>query len=627
MCGILGIVQADDINTDNFYGALDAMSHRGPDNAGLKLWPDQNVGLGHRRLSIIDLSPAGHNPICNEDGSVWVVFNGEIYNFRSLRDQLERLGHKFKSNTDTEVILHAYEEWGDDHVHRLRGMFAYALYDRRSKGMVGNVKRENQNFRILLVRDRLGIKPLFYYRHKGMFIFASEIKAILAFPGVDRMINRSAIFDYLTYLYIPPPKTAYAHLQKLPAGHMLVFEKKQIWIKQYWEISLYRPSPVQTFDQACELIRETLEEAVNLHTISDVPVGVFLSGGIDSSTVTALMAQMNSTPIKTFSIGFDIAEHSETDYARELAEYHRTQHFERLVGVESAQRMLSHVVFMFDEPFASGSAIPTYYVSALAREHVKVALSGDGGDEIFYGYNWYTSWLRRRSFDRIPLTVRRRIFRRPNRVWPHGWRGKGFIADLISEPLEQYGRLLNLFSPSEKRKILNPEWCKEFSDYDDYWYFRKYWRPELDPMTRMQYLDLKTYLPEFILTKVDRASMAVSLEVRPPFLDHVLVEQLFSIPIQYRAPNGQKKYLLKAVAQDFLPERIQNRTKKGFSSPLSGWMRTHVKWSERKLGQKNHYLLREGVEKIPWLLKNGTKIWALLVLQEWLANESIGRGI
>jgi len=626
MCGITGLAVKGVPDASEIVAACSTILHRGPDDAGVKVWSDQGVGLGHRRLSIIDLSPSGRQPMCNEDETVWIVFNGEIYNYQELRLELTRSGHTFHSNTDTEVIIHAYEQWGDKHVHRLRGMFAYTIYDRRLRKAGDSGRQLTSGGRLLLVRDRLGIKPLFYSWDKQLFIFASEIKAILAYPGVDRTIDRSAIFDYLTYLYIPAPKTAYSHIRKLPPGHLLVLENGNIKIHQYWDVPPERYNPVRTFHKAVEMVRETLCEAVRLHMVSDVPIGVLLSGGMDSSTITALMAQVATESVRTFSIGFDVPEHSETHYARLVADRYQTQHYERVVGVDSVKQMLPRVLQMYDEPYADGSAVPTYQVSSMAREHVKVVLSGDGGDEVFAGYRWYTAWLKRQAFNGFPLPLRHRLFSFLGTIWPDGWRGKGFLSDLALGSLEQYARFLELFSPSEKRQILTPELSREFADYDDYWYFRQYWRNELDPLTRVQYLDLKTYLHEDILTKIDRASMTVSLEVRPPLLDHVLVERVLSVSSQFRAPGGQKKYLLKKAVRDLLPEPVLTRPKKGFSAPWTKWVSTEKEWVELMLKSNNYppRILREDAGEMRWLFGSGAKIWALLVLQGWLRKELMG---
>ena len=623
MCGIIGISSQHDVDRYAVGRMCDAIVHRGPDDSGVKVWKDHGVGLGHRRLSIIDLSPAGHNPMSNEDGTVWIVYNGEIYNFQEMRRDLEQSGHVFRSNSDTEVVLHAYEEWGDDHVQHLRGMFAYALYDRRPRGVQGGADA-NCSFRLLLVRDRVGIKPLFYYWDGCTFLFASEIKAIRTYPGLDFEVDQSALFDYLTYLYVPAPKTAYTHIRKLQPGYQLVFSGGHIQTRQYWDVPLDAPNPARNPDEAAEMVRHLLTEAVRLHMISDVPVGVFLSGGVDSSTVTALMAQISAEPVRTFSIGFDVAAHSETGYARLVAERYRTQHYERIVGVDSVRQMLPRMVEMYDEPYADGSAVPTLRVSATAREQVKVVLSGDGGDEVFAGYNWYTAWLRRRALDTVPLSARQPVFGALSRVWPPSWRGQGWLSDIASGPLERYARLMEMFSPERKRQIVAPDLARQFADYDDYWYFRQFWREEMDPLTRLQYLDLKTYLPDDILTKVDRASMAVALEVRPPLLDHVLIENVFALPSQWRAPNGAKKHLFKQAVRDLLPEPIVSRSKKGFSAPWTVWLRSEQEWAERTLQSGSDGWLRAEVAQIPWLFDKGPCVLGLLVLHQWLQNESAG---
>ncbi|HXF60238.1 MAG TPA: asparagine synthase (glutamine-hydrolyzing) [Caldilineaceae bacterium] len=616
MCGIAGIVAHEPQLEKRVHSMADAISHRGPDDFGLKVWTDHGVALAHRRLAIIDLSPAGHNPMSNEDGAVWIVFNGEIYNFQDLRAELERAGHRFRSHTDTEVILHAYEEWGDEHVQRLRGMFAYAIYDRRPHPAAASTP-SNQRCRILLVRDRIGIKPLFYYLNDGLFLFGSELKALLAHPGVDHTLDRSALFDYLTYLYIPAPKTAYRHIRKLPPASMLVWENGEIRHTQYWDVPLHTPLPIHSTGEAVEAITPTLAEAVRIHLCSDVPLGVFLSGGLDSSTVTALMAQTSSGPVRTFSIGFDVREHSELEYARLVADHYQTLHHERTVGVDSIQEMVPRAVWMYDEPYADGSALPTYVVSAITAEQVKVVLSGDGGDEIFAGYRWYTAWLRRQFLRHMALSLPRSVQDTIDTIWPAGRLGRGLLRDLTTEELQRYARRIELFSPSEKRRLFPPAWQREFADYDDYWYFRQYWRPELDPLTRVQYLDLKTYLPDDILTKVDRASMAVSLEVRPPLLDHILVEQVFAVPVQFRAPQGQRKYLLKQIARNLLPNAVIDRPKKGFSSPWTVWFRKERAWVQDRLFTQP-WLLRPDAVNRENLFANGPRIWGLLVFQQWL---------
>jgi asparagine synthase (glutamine-hydrolysing) len=623
MCGIAGLVRGGASDEAAVGRMNDALMHRGPDDAGLRSWPDHGVTMGQRRLSIIDLSPLGRNPMANEDGSVWIVYNGEVYNFQALRRELEQLGHTFRSHCDTEVVLHAYEEWGDDHVHRLRGMFAYAIYDRRPGRSSGG------RFRLLLVRDRLGIKPLFYYARPGCFAFASEIKGLLACDGVDREIDWTALYDFLTYLYIPAPKTAYAHIRKLPPAHLLVLDERGVTVREYWTLRTGGVTPALTPEDGARLVGETLERVVRDHLVSDVPLGVLLSGGVDSSAVTALASGAASPALRTFSAGFDVEEHSELEYAGLVAAHCRTRHTERVVGRESLDRMLPRVLGLYDEPFADTSAIPTYYITAAAGEHVKVLLSGDGGDEVFAGYNWYSAWLRRQGFDRIPLAPWRERLRPLADWWPQGRRGKGILGDLSRSGLGRYAALMELFSPGQKRGLLSASRAREFEEYDDYWYFRQFWREDLEPLARMQYLDLKTFLPDDILTKVDRASMASSVEVRPPLLDHELVELVFNMPSSWHVRGGEQKWLLKRATEGRLPSAVISRGKKGFSVPMTPWIAESGAWVNQELAETSR--LTDGAWLTPELpgrvgrFPRGAQVWGLLVLQRWLATELSGR--
>lgn len=609
MCGIVGIVTNQRLEKKDVQVMCEAMIHRGPDDAGIKIWPEQGVGLGHRRLAIIDLSPAGQNPMCNEDGRIWITFNGEIYNFQTLRRELIDRGHSFRSQTDTEVIIHAYEEWGDEHVHRLRGMFAYTIYDQRGG-----------KTRLLLVRDRLGIKPLHYTQQKNSLLFASELKAILKHPTVQPTISRSAIFDFLTYRYIPTPKTAYNDIYKLPPGHWLVYEDGRVSTHQYWDIDLNQTNSMHNVEEAIEMVQATLEEVVSLHLISDVPLGVFLSGGLDSSSITAVTAAQLDKPVCTFSVGFDVQTHDETAYARLVADYFQTDHHEQTVTIGSMREMLPYIVEMYDEPFADGSSLPTYMVSKAARQWATVAISGDGGDELFWGYNWFESWLQRQpqASRTVPAGLRQRLAEHAHKL-PRKLRNR--VDYWGMEPVERYGLMQSLFTRLEKRTIVSLDWLKEFADYDDYWYFRQYWQAQSDPITQAQYLDLKTFLPDDILTKVDRASMAVSLEVRPPLLDHLLVEQVMRLPPHLRVPQQQKKQLLKLAMSDRLPPQILQRNKKGFSAPFTSWLRLDRDWVESYLSDGE--AVRQGI-LTPQLLDTlkyhtgGERLWGLLLLETWL---------
>lgn len=598
------------VEVDSLKRMRDTMMHRGPDDEGLYLSKNSTVGLGHRRLSIIDLSPLGKQPLSNEDGTVWVVCNGEIYNFHELRKELEGLGHTFRSRTDTEVIIHAYEAWGDRCVERFRGMFAFAIWDEPHR-------------RLLLARDRIGIKPLFYYWDGKVFIFASELKGILGYPGVNVSLDPTALFDYLTYLYIPAPKTIYKQVRKLKPGHILTFEGAEPKEQQYWDLSFKKQLAV-TEEEARQLLLEHLQDAVQSHLVSDVPVGVLLSGGLDSSTVVSF-ASANGNKLRTFTVGFDVAERSEVGYARFVAEHFHTQHSVSIVGAESVKLQLSNILGRYDEPYADSSAIPTHEVCRAASQQVKVALSGDGGDEVFAGYPRYPIWYGRQRWTSVPAIFRKPVFVPLSLFFPEGRRGYGLVRDLAAaDSFLPYVRQVEIFTPEQKRRIMGAAFVKEMGDYDDYWYYRQYWRPELDPLTRVQYLDLKTYLPDDILTKVDRASMAVSLEVRPPLLDHKLVEFVFSLPASLRCPEGDRKYILRKVMQKRLPEGFALYRKQGFSVPWRTWGKKENPWMSQYLaggeGVKQGILKSNLLEALNGFGASGLKVWTLVVLEGWLQS-------
>jgi asparagine synthase (glutamine-hydrolysing) len=580
----------------------DALEHRGPDDADAKIWADHGVGLGHRRLSIIDLSPAGRNPMPNEDETVWVVHNGEIYNYRELRRELEAAGHSFRSDSDTEVIVHGYEEWGDAHIDRLSGMFAYGLYDRRAAAP-----------RILLVRDRLGIKPLHYAWDGRRFAFASELKGLLALPWVDRTPDRTALVDYLSYLYVPAPKTAFAGMRKVLPAERLVLEDGRIERTRYWDV----PSPEGngSVPDAVDRVRGLLSAAVERHMVADVPVGVFLSGGIDSSAVASLMAETSEGAVRAFTIGFDVAEHSETRYASLVAERAGLAHRVRIVSVDDVGAALDRITSLHDEPFADASSLPTLRVAELAREDVKVALAGDGGDEVFGGYWWYDAWRKGSRFDQLPAPMRRvaagglaRLPRLREVTW---------LSQLGQPGLERYAALVQLFTPDAKRALMTRDLERDLAGYDDHWHLREHWRDDLDPMTRMQVVDLHTYLPGDILTKVDRATMAVSLEARPPLLDHQLVEAVMGVPAAVRGGN---KSLLKRAMADRLPREILDRPKRGFSVPWKVWHEQLRPWASDEL--RGGALADSGLFEPAGLgnldgSRAGARTWALLVLERW----------
>jgi asparagine synthase (glutamine-hydrolysing) len=618
MCGICGIWVSPDRPTPG-RAAVEAMTtriaHRGPDDAGVHLDSANGLALGFRRLSIIDLSAAGHQPMSNEDRSIWLVFNGEIYNFAALRSTLEAAGHRFVSRTDTEVILHGYEEWGLDVVPRLAGMFALALWDPARQ-------------RMMLARDRIGIKPLFYYRDDHQFAFGSEIKAVLAAPGIDRALDHRAVYDYLTYNYVPCPRTVYRHIRKLAAGHMLIVERDRQQLNSYWDVSLQPHARSEA--EAVQQVQDGLRSAVRSHLVADVPVGVFLSGGMDSSAIAVEMAAATPDPIHTFSVGFDVRERSELPFARIVAQQIKSDHHEEVLSWPDAQSQLAQVAAVYDEPFADSSSVPTMAVSRLARQTVTVALSGEGGDEIFAGYGTYPAWVSRMRMRSLVPALLRSILVQVGSHWmlPRGEGLARTLADLNRTPLEQFARLMEWVSAEERRRVIGSGVAAQISGDDDYWYFRQYWREEADPITRLQYVDLKTYLADDLLVKVDRASMAVSLEARVPMLDHRLVETLFAIPGDLRFRNGVTKYLERQAMVGRLPASSLNRPKMGFTPPLNRWLSpANSAWArqflERGAAVELGLLQPEALDRLSprprWLW--ASKVWVLLVLESWARQE------
>ena len=625
MCGICGILstcaspapceQQGLVSVEALRRMSDTIAHRGPDDEGTYVDPCRRLGFGFRRLSIIDLTPAGHQPMSNEDGTVWIVLNGEIYNFQELRRELDER-HHFKSRSDTEVIIHGYEEWGVDVLQRLRGMFAFALWDGRRQ-------------ELLLARDRLGIKPLFYHADERHIVFGSELKAVLAAPGVPRTVNQRALYDYLTYNYVPCPETAYAGIRKLPPAHYLIAGQRGVSVHRYWSLD---PTQVAPCDEraAIDRIRALLEDAVHSHLVADVPLGVFLSGGLDSSTVASLMASMEPDPIRTFSVGFDPPDRSELPFARAVAGRIGARHYERVVGWTDARAALARLAAVYDEPFADSSSIPTLAVSTLAREHVKVALSGEGGDEIFAGYSWYLTWMRQQRLGAIVPAAIQRAATEVADAWPfrRGWRPINSIAELRFDPLEQYARAMEWISVDEKRRVVSPALRRSFGAYDDRWYLRQFWNDEANALSRVQYVDLNTYLPDDLLMKVDRASMAVSLEVRVPLLDAQLVTEAFRLPPGLRLKRGIGKHVARGAMARDLPRSTIARPKQGFNAPVHQWLSGHPGSWVRSLIDDGA-AVQSGVlapNAIDLLSHRPTglhqsKVWVLLMLELWLRRE------
>jgi asparagine synthase (glutamine-hydrolysing) len=557
--------QDEAVTADQVRRMTDTIVHRGPDDEGIHV--RDNVGLGMRRLSIIDVC-GGHQPIYNEDGTVAVVFNGEIYNFPQLRQELESRGHEFRTRSDTEVIVHLYEEMGADCITKLRGMFAIALYD---------AKRDS----LLLARDRLGKKPLFYALHAGRLFFGSEIKAVLAAAPELAEVDPEGVLQFFYFGYIPDPHSAFRDIRKLPPGHLAEYRNGQIRVRQYWDVPAYGGNDPGSDDACVEEMEHRLADAVRMRLISDVPLGALLSGGVDSSIVVALMARESSAPVKTFSIGFQKADFNEAEYARLVAERFGTDHHELIVDPDITET-LNHLTAMMEEPFGDSSMIPTYCVSQLARRHVTVALSGDGGDELFAGYDRYAINLRRRRFEVIPSWVGS-VYR--NHLYPRlpsDVKGRKWAWNVTLSSRDRYldsmsflpvlHRERGLFSDefvAHARRGSDP--LRQFqSYYDD--------APASSQLERLMYLDTKTYLAGDILTKVDRMSMATSLEMRCPILDHVFVEWVASLPVKYKFRDGTRKFLFKKLAERLgIPAQLLHRRKQGFSLPLVHWMRNELK--------------------------------------------------
>lgn len=621
MCGIAGIVSAavdDRIEAGTIHRMCQSIVHRGPDDEGV--FVKDGTGLGMRRLSIIDLA-GGHQPVFNEDRSVWVVFNGEIYNFPELRADLEKRGHRFYTHTDTEVIVHLYEDLGAECVKKLRGMFAFALYDER-RG------------KLLMARDRLGIKPLHYAFSDGRLLFGSEIKAILAVAPELARVNHQALLQYMYFGYVPDPITSFLPIQKLPPGHLLEFEAGQVRVRQYWDLPEYSTHQPRSEEECLEELEWRLAEAVRIRLISDVPLGALLSGGTDSSTVVALMARAGSKPVKTFSIGFSHDDFNEAHYARIVAKRFGADHHELVLEpnvVETVETLTSSL----EEPFGDSSMLPTYYVSCMARKHVTVALSGDGGDEIFAGYDRYGIHVRRQIFERIPRWAWRMYRGQIYPLLPKNMRGRKFSYNVSLPWRERYVDGIS-FIPSFERDI--PILSNEFRELlrtggnpDDvmYRYFEQ--APAKDPVSQMLYVDTKTYMVADILTKVDRMSMATSLEVRVPILDHLFLEWVTGLPAEWKLHGKDQKYIFRKLAERVgVPREALYRPKRGFALPLVHWMRNELKdlimtvLLEPRTMQRG-YFNRAGVQQLLDEHFRGRRnhsdaIWRLLIFELWHRN-------
>ncbi|MGQ0637368.1 MAG: asparagine synthase (glutamine-hydrolyzing) [Planctomycetaceae bacterium] len=666
MCGITGAAwnaETPALSPDVLVSMTSALAHRGPDDAGYyhSLCAPAGTGrdpqwgaasaaastgpggaLGHRRLSIIDLA-GGHQPLCNEDGSVWIAFNGEIYNYRELQARLEQRGHRFRTSSDTEAIVHAYEEFGVECVEHLRGMFAFAIWDQRRR-------------RMFLARDRLGKKPLFYRCDSGRLLFGSELKALLQVPGIPRELDPQALDDYLTYQYVPHPQCILRGFSKLAPAHWALFEGGRLNVQRYWKppyggshncapssataetvaregnAQMCRPA---TEADARKALRETLTEAVRLRMRSDVPLGAFLSGGIDSTIVAGLMQSLSDRPVQTFSIGFRERAFDERSYARAAADHLHTEHHEQVVEPE-ALKILPKLIWHYDEPFADSSAIPMMYLSEMTRRNVTVALSGDGGDELFAGYDRYQAVGVGQRFDRLPSPVRRLLTARLWQRLPASTRQKSrrrkfkrLLAALAYPPERRYLKWISIFDDERLPGMYTADFRQKLNGHDPAGFLLSAYHQcgTCDFVTRTTCADVLTYLPCDILTKVDIATMAYALEGRCPFLDHHVVELAARLPIEWKIQGRRGKKILIETFADLLPQAIQGRSKMGFGVPLDHWFRHELRdllhdvllssrCRERGIFDPQA-VARLVEEHIGNRWDHAYRLWSLLVLELW----------
>jgi len=620
MCGITGIVRRDGAQIDRelLTRMNDAIRHRGPDDDGFYF--SDGVGLAMRRLAIIDLK-SGRQPIHNADRTAWIVFNGEIYNYRELRKQLEALGHNFYTDSDTEAIIHAYDEYGTDCPKHLRGMFALAIWNERDKSL-------------FLARDRVGKKPLLYAQTGDQLIFGSEFTALLAHPAVSREVNYEAIHHYLSFIAVPAPLTAYQAIRKLEPGHWLLWQNGEIKSERYWQIDFSRKVNISE-QEAGERVSELLRDAVRVRLMSEVPLGAFLSGGIDSSAIVALMAQESSEPVKTFSIGFEEQDFSELHHARRVAEHVGADHHEFIVR-PNAMEILPTLVEHYGEPFADSSAIPSYYVSRETRRFVTVALNGDGGDECFAGYERYAAMnLAQRYTKLLPAAVRNGVVAPLANALPEfkmrGAMGKGkrFLKAASLSPIQRYLRWISAFDENAKLDLYSEDFRDRTKDFSTVgiiqpWFAKANGSGIVDASLLT---DTMTYLPNDLLVKMDIASMTVSLEARSPFLDHHLMEFAASLPEKLKLRRMTSKYLLKRVLKDLVPAEILSRGKMGFGVPIGHWFRGTMQpflretlLSEKALGRNlfQSDKVRQIVDQhVEGRIDHSHRLWSLLMLELW----------
>ena len=625
MCGITGWANLNshtpppDGAQELLHAMCERMVHRGPDSEGL--FVTTGVALGMRRLAIIDLV-TGEQPAFNEDKSIAVILNGEIYNYRELRADLEKRGHSFRSASDTEVLPHLYEEYGDEMLNELNGMFAFALWDIRRR-------------RLLIGRDRFGEKPLYWGVFDNTLLFASEPKVLLAHPAVKPALNLQALRYYLSFDYVPAPLSIYEGINKLPAAHKLVLEDGRVEVERYWCLSYKTAQPIPSEDDAAEHLRELLADAVRMRLVSDVPLGVLLSGGVDSSSVAAFAVRASSEPVKTFSISFAEASFDESAYARGVAKFLGTDHHEERLSANLAANLVSEIGAWMDEPFSDPSLVPTYLLSRFTRKHVTVALGGDGGDEIFAGYPMYAGVRWGEIYKRVPPALRERLIEPIVRMLPvktknlsFDYKAARFVTGAKYDAVTRHHVWFGSFTPEEQTQLLTPE-ALASSDGEIYAQARQFAEEcdNDDLVTRMQSVDTRLYLAEDILTKVDRASMAVSLEVRAPFLDPRVAEFAASLPSNYKLRGHKTKYILKKAVNKHLPPFVTKRGKKGFGVPVAEWLKLKLRPLARDLLSPERvrragvfnpdYVARLQDEHERGVANHRKLLWTLLMFELW----------
>lgn len=627
MCGIAGFFQSR-LSPEEASRTIDrmcrSMYHRGPDDQGV--YQDEDAVLGMRRLSIIDLA-GGHQPIPNEDRTIWVIANGEIYNFRELREGLQKKGHIFSTGSDSEVLVHLYEEKGEESLQRLMGMYAFALWDTGQK-------------KLFIARDRLGIKPLYFAKVGQTLVFASELKAILYYPGIERTINPAAVNSYLTYEYVPAPECIFQSIQKLLPGHYLVIGKQTpLRLKQYWDLDYRSKINLKSEGEYREMLLEKLGLSVQRRLISDVPLGTFLSGGIDSSLIASLMKNYTHDRVDSFNIGFSEKSFDETPFAQTVAEHLKTNHYHQMFNTSVLLQTLPKVAEILDEPLGDASILPTYLLCQFCRRQVTVALSGDGGDELFAGYYTYQAHRLAKLYTLIPRLIRHGLIEKAIRKLPVSmenfsldFRAKKFISGLDYPPGIRNYVWLGSFSPEEKKGLLQPDFQSALKGHDEFSIIRQYLASAKveDWLDAILYLDMKLYLQEDLLVKVDRASMANSLEVRVPYLDHEFVNFATRLPSHLKLRGLQTKYLLKKSAQGLLPAHIIHRPKKGFGIPVAQWISGELKPLFTDTFQPD-LIQAQGIfnpRAIEHLLEshwkgqedNRKKLWTLFMFQMWYSH-------